>query len=38
MDIRLLSDTLARLSSGADFSVKTAVSNSSEYDSSVVFS
>ena len=37
MDTRLLSDTLARLSSGADFSVKTAVSNSSEYDSSVVF-
>ena len=37
MDIRLLSDTLARLSSGADFSIKTSVGNSSDYDTHVVF-
>jgi len=37
MDTRLLSDTLARLSSGADFIVKTEVSDSSDYDTNVVF-
>jgi len=37
MNIRLLSDTLARLSSGADFSIKTSVYNSSDYDTNVVF-
>ena len=37
MNIRLLSDTLARLSSGADFSIKTSVGNSSDYDTHVVF-
>ena len=37
MNTRLLSDTLARLSSGADFIIKTEVSGSSDYDTSVVF-
>ena len=37
MNIRLLSDTLARLSSGADFSIRSEVDNSSDYDTHVVF-
>ena len=37
MDTRLLSNTLATLSSGADFIIKSPVETSSDYDSNVIF-